>query len=336
MPKTANQKTRILELYRILLRESDEEHPLTLEQLLSKLDLVGMTANRKTVMDDLRALLDAGVDVISKRGNGGGYFIGSRDFELAELKMLVDAVQFSRFISRKKSESLISRLLLRASRYEEQHLRRTVYVSGRVKSENLEIIRSVDVIHSAIRAEHRISFQYCDWDIKKRFLPRHGGKIYEVSPYLLSWDNEYYYLLAFDGAACELRHYRVDKMRSLRELPLAREGERLAAPVLADPAAYDNALFGQYGGKTEDVLLRVDGTLAGVVIDRFGSDVRFISDGEQASTFRVLVRVQISPGFLSWVMQFGERMCILSPREVRGQLCALARASLSVNGSEIS
>ncbi len=331
MPKTANQKTRILELYRILLRESDEEHPLTVQTLLARLAEAGMSVNRKTVMDDLHALLDAGVDLLSKRGNGGGYFVGQRDFELAELKLLVDAVQFSRFISPKKSESLILRLLLRTSRYEAQTLRRTVYVSGRVKSENTELIRSVDTIHGAIRAEHRITFRYYDWDMHQKLVARHGGRLYEVTPYLLSWDNEYYYLLAYDAAAEALRHYRVDKMRSIREVALPREGLVLAKPILDDPAAYDNELFSKYGGEECKVHLQVDGQLAGVVIDRFGTDVKFISDGEGASTFRVVVRVQVSPVFLSWVMQFGGRMRVLSPESVRLQLRELAEASLAAH-----
>lgn len=333
MPKTANQKTRILELYRILLRESDEEHPLTVAELLARLDALGMRANRKTVMDDLHALESAGVDLLSQRGNGGGYFIGARDFELAELKMLVDAVQSSRFISHKKSESLISRLLSRTSRYEEQNLKRTVYVSGRVKSENVEVFRTVDTIHSAIRASHRITFRYYDWDAERRLVARHGGQLYEVTPYLLSWDSEYYYLLAYDARVGELRHYRVDKMRSIRELGLPREGEALAAPVLADPASYENELFGKFRGEECDVLLRVDSSLAGVIVDRFGA-VSFISDGKGASTFRVLVRVSVSPVFLSWVMQFGARMTVLSPEPVREQMCELAETALRTHRGE--
>ena len=333
MPKNTGQKTRILELYRILLRESDQEHPLTVQALLARLESMGMPVNRKTVMDDLHALESAGVDIITRRGEGGGYFIGARDFELAELKMLVDAVQSSRFISREKSESLISRLLARTSRYQERNLKRTVYVSGRVKSENIEIFRTVDAIHSAIRAAHRISFLYYDWDARRRFVARHGGAPYEVTPYLLSWDSEYYYLLAYDARVGELRHYRVDKMRGIREIELPRQGEELAAPVLANPALYENELFGKFGGEECDVLLSVDGSIAGVIVDRFGA-VNFISNGEQENSFRVLVRVCVSPVFLSWVMQFGARMKILSPESVRDRMRALAEETLTAHAAK--
>ena len=325
MPKCANQKTRILELYRILLRESDEDYPLTVAELLEHLSAIGMTANRKTVMDDLHALSDAGVDLLSGRGKGGGYFIGAREFEAAELKLLLDAVQSSRFISEKRSRALIEKLLRQTSRHEEKLLGRSVYVSGRVKSENAELLHTVDVIHAAISANNRISFLYYDWTKEHELLPRHDGKRYFVSPCMLSWDNEFYYLLAYDSESDSLRHYRVDKMRRIKREEDARQGEALWGPISKNPGEYENELFGKFGGEEMNVLLSVDKELAGVVVDRFGEDVPFLSDGADADTFRVSVKVRVSPVFLSWVMQFAGRMRILSPESVRQKLCELAQ-----------
>ena len=334
MPKNASQKTRILELYRILLRESDEEHPLTVADLGRRLEKLGMPANRKTVMDDLHALSDAGVDLISSRGKGGGCFIGARTFESAELKLLLDAVQSSRFISEKRSNALIQKLLAQTSRYEEKHLGRTVYVSGRVKSENAELLHTVDVIHAAILGDSPISFLYYDWTHRHKLEPRHGGKRYEVSPCLLSWDNEFYYLLAYDAESASLRHYRVDKMRRIRREEGERQGRELWEPICSHPAAYENELFGKFSGEETAVLLSVDQSLAGVIVDRFGEDLPFLSDGDGADTFRVSVKVCISPVFLSWVMQFGARMQVLAPESVRREMRELARKIL-VSHSEI-
>lgn len=332
MPKTANQKTRILELYRFLLRESSEEHPLTVAEIGEHLEAIGMPANRKTVMDDLHALSDAGVDLLSARGKGGGYFIGAREFESAELKLLIDAVQSSRFISESKSRALIGKLLGQTSRHEEKHLGRSVYVAGRVKSENTELFYTVDVIHTAILSDRSISFLYYDWTEAHRQEARHGGKRYLVSPCMLSWDNEFYYLLAYDGESDSLRHYRVDKMRKIRSEDTPRQGRALWERICQNPAAYENELFGKFAGEETTVLLSVDRSLAGVIVDRFGEDLPFLSDGDGAGTFRVSVKVRISPVFLSWVMQFGARMRILSPESVRREMRELAQKILDSHG----
>ncbi len=332
MPKSANQKTRILFLYRYLMRESDEEHPLTVAEIERHLEAIGMPANRKTVMDDLHALADAGVDLLSNRGKGGGYFIGAREFESAELKLLIDAVQSSRFISESRSCALIQKLLAQTSRHGEKHLGRSVYVSGRVKSENAELLYTVDVIHAAILGDSRISFLYYDWTPEHRLEARHGGKRYEVSPCILSWDNEFYYLLAYDGESASLRHYRVDKMRKIRREKSERQGGELWERICQSPAAYENELFGKFGGEETAVLLSVDRSLAGVIVDRFGEELPFLSDGDDADTFRVSVKVRVSPVFLSWVMQFGSRVRVLAPDSVRDELRELAQKILDSHG----
>lgn len=329
MSKIANQKTRILFLYQILLHESDEEHILTVGDMQDRLEANGYSANRKTVMDDLHALEAFGVDLISWRGKGGGYFIGEREFESAELKLLIDAVQSSRFISQTRSTRLIRKILGQASVYEGQKLNRQVYVAHRVKSENAELLNTVDAIHSAISENRQISFVYFDWNIRQERILRHGGSRYLVSPCMLSWDNEYYYLLAYDGAADCLKHYRVDKMQKTKVEKAMREGAHLWGPLISDPGQYENQLFGMFGGEETTVLLSVDASLAGVMIDRFGEDVRFLSDGEGAPTFRVSVRVRISRVFLSWILQFGSKVKILSPTSVRDALVALAREAIA-------
>ena len=331
MPKKANQKQRILEVLAYLRRESDEEHPVTVDRILAHLSGAGFSCDRKTVMDDLATLADAGEDVIVNRGRGGGCFLGDRTFETAELKLLIDAVQSSRFIPLDKSRRLISKLTREASVYEERRLKRELYVSGRVPSENRELFRTVDALHAAITGDRCVSFLYYEWKADHTRRPRRDGKRYFVSPCLLSRDSDYYYLLAYDRDAAGLRHFRVDKIGGIREEDAPREGRDEWEKIVADPGKYESMLFGMYSGEEATVLLSVKKDLAGVVIDRFGEGCPFLSDGEDADTFRVSVRVVVSPVFLSWAVGFGDRIRILSPDWVREEANRLATDWLSVN-----
>ena len=332
MPKKANQKRRILEVLRFLSRESDEEHPVTVDRIRAHLESAGFSCDRKTVMDDLAALIDDGEDVIINRGRGGGCFLGGRRFETAELKLLIDAVQSSRFIPLDKSRRLISKLTGETSVYEERRLKREVYVSGRVPKENRELLRTVDALHAAISGDRCVSFLYYEWMPDHTRRPRRDGKRYFVSPCLLSRDSDYYYLLAYDRDAADLRHFRVDKIGSVREEDAPREGRDAWEKIIADPGKYESTLFGMYHGKEATVLLSVQKDLAGVVIDRFGENCPFLSDGEGADTFRVSVRVEVSPVFLSWAVGFGDRIRVLSPEWVRDEANRLAADWLSANG----
>ena len=331
MPKKANQKNRIFEVLRYLRRESDEEHPVTVERILRHLDGAGFACDRKTVMDDLAVLSEDGWDVIVNRGRGGGCFLGERTFETAELKLLIDAVQSSRFIPLDRSRRLIAKLTRDASVYEERRLKRELYVSGRVPNENHELMRTVDALHTAISSDKCVSFVYYEWMADHTRRPRRDGKRYFVSPCLMSRDSDYYYLLAYDRDAAGLRHFRVDKIGGIRQEDQAREGGDEWEKIVADPGKYEAMLFGMYSGTEETVVLSVKKDLAGVVIDRFGSGCPFLSDGEGADTFRVSARVVVSPVFLSWVVGFGDRIRILSPDWVRDLACELAGSFLTAN-----
>ena len=334
MPKKANQKRRIIEVLRFLSRESDEEHPVTIDRIRTHLESAGFSCDRKTVMDDLTALIDAGEDVIVNRGRGGGCFLGARRFETAEIKLLIDAVQSSRFIPLDKSRRLISKLTAETSVYEERRLGREVYVSGRVPRENRELLRTIDALHAAISGDKCVSFLYYEWMADHTRRPRRDGKRYFVSPCLLSRDSDYYYLFGYDRDTASLRHFRVDKIGSIREEDSPREGRSEWEKIVADPGKYESMLFGMYHGDEATVLLSVDKDLAGVVIDRFGENCPFLSDGEGADTFRIAAHVEVSPVFLSWAVGFGDRIRILSPDWVRDEANRLASAWLSVNDPE--
>lgn len=332
MPKTAMQKTRILTLARLFSDETDEDHGISVPEIVSRLDEVGIPAERKSVYDDIAALKDFGMDIVMTRENGRtDYRLVSRDFELAELKLLVDAVQASKFITPTKSDELIAKLSRLTSERQSRQLRRQVYVSGRVKTMNESIYYSVDTIHTAIRTNKKISFLYFNINEKKEKTYRHGGDRYVISPFELTWYDDNYYLVAYDSAAAKIKHYRVDRMERLKVTEEDREGNDLFARF--DMAQYSKAMFGMYGGREELVTLRAKNYLSGAVIDRFGGGVTLRrADGDH---FDVTVRVTVSVHFFAWIMGFAPDMTVIAPDTVRDEMVATLEKTLQLYGKEI-
>ncbi len=311
MAKSPNQKTKLLHLARMLLRQTDEDHPLTVAQIIEALAREDIKAERKSIYDDLEALRLFGLDVQCRKGKTPGWFIGSREFELPELKLLMDAVQSSRFITQKKSDALIRKLESLASIHQAGQLQRQVYVSGRIKVMNESIYYNVDKLHTAIAAQKAITFKYFDYDIARQKVFRREGKRYVVSPYGLIWNNENYYLVAFDHANRDMRHYRVDKMTEIAVTCLSREGREQYPDFQL--AQYGQKHFGMYSGPEWKVTLRGRRDKAGLVWDRFGQDVILVPDGEDH--FTVTLPVVISPQFFGWLMGLDGSLTLTAPKE---------------------
>ena len=284
MGKSADSKLRLLYLMRYLLRETDEAHPAGIADMLEELGRYGITANRKTVYDDLEALKLFGLDLVSTKSHSTGYYVASRDFELPELKLLVDSVQSSKFITQKKTLSLIRKIEGLASVHEGQLLQRQVYVHNRVKTMNESVYYNVDELSNAIARDRGIRFRYFDYAPDGARVYRHEGGWYRVSPFALMWDNENYYLLGWDEESGELRHYRVDKMERIAARAEARQGKEAFAAV--DMAVYSQQVFGMFGGAAQPVRMRFSRRLAGAVIDRFGREHILTPDGRTTSSSR--------------------------------------------------
>lgn len=309
IPRSANQKLKLLYLSKILMEQTDEEHPLTVQELIAQLARYDIQAERKSIYDDLEALSRFGLDVQCRKGRSPGWFIGVREFELPELKLLVDAVQSSRFITRKKSDALIRKLERLASVHQAQQLQRQVFVSGRVKVMNESIYYNVDKIHAAIAAKRAITFQYFDYDMYRHKVFRRGGGLYTVSPYGLIWNSDNYYLVAYDSGNCEMRHYRVDKMVQITVTDRPLEGgEQYPA---FDIAAYGQKHFGMYSGEEMTVTLRAKSTISNVVLDRFGLDVILVPDG--SDFFTVSIPLVLSPQFFGWLFALEPDVTLTAP-----------------------
>jgi len=326
MTKSSNQKLKVLYLLNIMKELTDDDHGLTLPQILEELAKYGIKAERKSIYGDFEALRDFGLTIEKRTGKNITYHLAERDFELPELKLLVDAVQSSKFITHKKSSALIKKIEGLASKYEAQQLQRQVFVANRIKTMNESIYYAVDEIHRAISDDKKISFKYFEWNMKKERQYRRNGKIYMVSPWALTWDDENYYMIAFDDESSIIKHYRVDKMHGLKITDKKRMGAELFENF--DMALYSKKTFGMYGGRDEQVTLRCKDKMAGVIIDRFGQDVIMYEAGEEQ--FEVSVRVSVSPLFLTWIMNFGGDIKILSPQSVIDDYVKLAKAALNV------
>lgn len=315
MAKSAGQKLKLLYIIKLLTENTDENHPASTTDIIAYLDANGIHSERKSIYDDIEKLCDFGYDIVQVRSRlGGGYYMASREFELAELKLLVDAVQSSRFITSRKSRSLIKKLELLAGKQDAGKLQRQVYVAGRIKTENESIYYNIDNIHRAIQENRQISFQYLDWNLNKELVPRVGGKR-KVSPWALIWREENYYLAAYDGVDGIMKHYRVDKMGQVDVLKDEREG--LEKFEMVDPAVYTNLTFGMFSGDEETVTLQFPNRLIGVVLDRFGreADIRPMTD----RVFRIRVRVAVSGQFFGWLAGIGREAVIVSPAAVKEQ-----------------
>lgn len=314
MPKNPNQKLKILYIIDMLERESDENHPISTQDIIRMLEANDIKAERKAIYNDIEELNNFGYDIITvKSRTNGGYYLGSREFELAELKLLVDAVQSSRFITRKKSRELIRKLERLTSKYEASQLQRQVYVSESAKTENESIYYNVDNIHKAIHDDVKINFTYLEWSLNKELIPKRAGQKYVVSPWALLWQEENYYLVAFDEKAGQMKHYRVDKMGKVTLTAEKREGAALFAEM--NLAEYVNQTFRMFGGELTTVTLQFPERLIGVVLDRFGKDiiVRKRNDG----FFTVSIKAAVSGQFFGWLAGIGKEAKILGPDEIR-------------------
>ena len=323
MAKNDTQKLKLLYLAKIFFEDTDEEHGLTMPQIIKKLDAYGVSAERKALYQDIDALRDFEMDICTdKNGKVYTYRLVSRQFELAELKLLVDSVQSSKFISEKKSHALITKLESLTSHYEADQLQRQVLIAGRVKSMNESTYYNVDDIHNAISKDRQICFHYVNWTVDKEQVPRRDGKLYQVSPWHLRWDDEYYYLIGYNSETRDIRHYRVDKMKNISITDLPRDGQEELKSF--NPADYSKKLFGMYSGETFHVSLRCVNSMVGVLIDRFGKDIPIIKVDDDH--FDAIVEAAISPQFFGWIASLGTGVRIIGPEQVENAMKEFAKS----------
>lgn len=327
MAKGSNQKLKLSYLCKIMQEKTDDEHRLTLAQIIKELEKYDITAERKSLYDDFKVMEnDLGIEVIKEtEGRETFYHVGSRAFELAEVKLLIDAIQSSKFISKSKSEELIKKMNTFVSEHQAKQLKRQVYVNDRIKTMNESIYYSVDSIHSALMNNKQIEFQYCAWTLDKKLEPKKEGQKYKVSPWALTWADENYYLVAYDSEAGKVKHYRVDKMMKLSVVDEKREGEEHFKNF--DMTSYALENFSMFGGEIRRVHFEFPNEKVGIFIDRFGKDINIRPAGEGRSM--IAVDVAVSLQFFGWVFSLGKDVKITGPEDVVAKMKKEATALLA-------
>ena len=326
MAKSQNQKLKLLYLMQTFLEKTDERHSLTMAQLIEELAKYDIQAERKSIYDDLECLKLFGLDILYRKEQPAGYYLASREFELPELKMLVDVVQSSKFLTVRKSEELIHKLEGLLSHYEARQLQRQVYVKDRIKMMNESIYYNVDTIHEAISENRQILFQYFEWTPAKKMKKKKEGAFYRVSPWALLWEDENYYLVGYDNSVSMVKHYRVDRMLAISIAPEAREGKEHFKKF--DIADFSRKTFGMFGGEERNVKLLFQKHLTGVVIDQFGKEVSMrIVDEEH---FMIHMNICISAPFFGWLAALGNDVEIVEPEEVREDYRAFLEKAASL------
>ena len=312
MAKSPHQKLKLLYLKKMLLEKTDENHSMTVVEMIAEFAALGISAERKSIYDDLEALRFYEIDIVKVQSVGTSYYVASREFELPEIKLLVDSVQSSKFITLKKTMTLIKKIEKLASVHDAKQLHRQVYVKNRVKAMNESVYYNIDEISAGISENKKIRFKYFRYNVKKEREFRKNGEAYEVSPFAMFWDDENYYLIAYDTSAQMIKHYRIDKMTGISITQEIREGKEAFEQI--DLSSYSKKVFSMYAGEECNVLLRFDNKLAGVVIDQFGKDI-IIGPTEQ-DHFIICIPIEISPQFFAWVFGLGKGVRILGPDTV--------------------
>lgn len=326
MAGNGQQKLKLLYLLQILQNETDEENPIKTADILRRLSDMGIAAERKSVYRDIERLKDAGFDVVSAAG--GGYFMGSRSFELSEVKLLTDAVQASRFITYQKSCALIEKLKMLVSPFQAASIDRQLHMTGRPKTANEQIYYAIDTVYDAIARDRQISFRYLDYTLGGEKHYRSDGSIYTVSPYALVWDDENYYLYAYYEKRDKISNFRVDKMDGVRLTELKRQKSEEYKHF--DPVKQSKAQFSMFGGEEEWVTVSIEDKYIGVFVDRFGDDMT-LEKGENGFS-AVRFKAEVSRTFFSWMFQFGTGVKVLSPERVRKGMKEMLVGVLKIYG----
>lgn len=315
MAKNGSHKLKILYLMKMFLEQTDEEHSIGIADIIRELENYGISAERKSIYADIDTLKVFGLDINKKKSKSTEYYLASREFELPELKLLVDAVQCSKFVTHKKSNELIKKIESLTSKKQAMMLQRQVYVANRAKSINENIYYNVDKLHQAIADNRKVSFQYFDYNLDKEKVFRKDGDRYVISPYSLSWDDENYYVIAYYKKHDNFVHYRVDRMSSIELMDEMRD--LLNEDTVFNVAEYAKQTFNMFNGVDEVVWLEFDNDLVNQVLDRFGADISIQKETEE--TFSIRTRVKVSSTFFSWVAQYGKKARIMQPQHVRDE-----------------
>ena len=322
MPDRKNKKGRLLALQQYLHKYTDEDHQLTTQELIDAMEKNGYSANRKTIKDDIDTLVKFDIDIVTNVSRGNLFFMGERQFELTELKLLVDAISSSRFISAGKSENLIKKLTSLASVYQGKQISPRIYTADRIKTDNTQLYYVVDKLIEAVQEKKKVRFQYQEYDAEKQKVLRNDGEIYINSPYGCLWNDDNYYLIGYSDKWQKVVTFRIDR---IIDLELLYENA-IPAPEEFSVADYVKTTIEMYDGKEHEVELLCDNNLMKLVIDKFGVGIK--TERISETQFKAAVTMATSKTFYAWVFRFAGQMSIVGPENVKQEYIEMARKVL--------
>lgn len=334
MAGNEKSKLKLLYLMDIFKKKTDDDHVLTANELCDELEACGISAERKSIYKDINILIEYGMDIVHTRSPKNGFFLGQRDFELAEVRLLVDAVQAANFISTKKTKQLLSKIEDFVSREQAAILREQVYVDNRPKCKNEEIYYIIDTLHSAITKNLQVSFIYVRRRLISGGAAKREEKAFTVNPYAMIWSDDHYYLICNNPKYDNLMHLRIDRIRSINMLNTkARHfSEVTKYKNYFDSADYATGLFNMYTGEQQSIRLKCKNEILENILDRFGENIPINDSGD--GYFTVRVDAAVNEGLVGWLMQYGHQIEVIAPTSLRSALRKQARAISKLYSSD--
>ena len=318
MEARTTQQLKLLYIIEILQKHSDEDHPINATEICEKLDAYGISAERKAIYNDIDVLIDFGYDIVKATVPRRGYFMASRHFELPEIYLLCDAVRSAEFITSKKTRELISKLDSMLSNEQVKKREKRIYIDTRHKFKNEEIYYSIDKINKAIENGVKVAFKYSQRKLTDDRKILANDKVFTVSPYALIWQNDRYYLVGNIEKYNNLIHLRLDKIRSVEILdkePVRHFSEVSEYTEFFDSADYIAKTFNMYGGELKKVEFTCSRNILDQIVDQFSEDIFVYKVTEQNFSFST--NALVSEGLISWILQFGKDIEVVSPPELR-------------------
>ncbi len=312
-----NGKRRLIALAEFLKSKTDEEHIYSASQIIEYLVSDGIDVERKALYSDIDALRLAGYDIVCTRSPKAGFFLASRDFEEAEVRLMIDAVQAAKFITVKKTDALVKKMGSLLSEPQAEKLKSQVYIDKGHKRKNEEIYYTVDVLHNAIAKRMKVTFVYSNLSVSDDLKPCLVEREFTVSPYAMIWSNDHYYLVCNNANYDNLMHARIDRMKSVKctDEPWRHFSEVSDYKDKFDSADYAGKLFNMFSGTQQAVTLRCANRFLEEILDRFGENVRF--SARNSDNFTAEIVAVTGEGFISWLLQYGNSVEVLRPASLR-------------------
>ncbi len=323
-------KIKLLFLHDIFTRQTDKDHVYSANELCDLLLEYGISCERKSIYSDIDALKEYGMDIVNVRSPKRGYYLNERKFDTAEVRLLIDAVQAAKFISSRKTKALIYKIGNLLSEFQEEELREQIYVESSFKSEKEDLYEIIKLLDNAIKRSKQVQITYAKRKLENRYLKKSEGKVFLINPYSLLWSNDHYYLVCNNDKYSNLMHLRLDRISDVKLLDSASKHFSKVSKYTEkfDTADYSNKIFNMFTGESGEIELCCDNRIIDDILEKFGEEIPLKIFDENHFVFKA--DVELSNGLISWIMQYGSDIKVLSPKKLSEAIVEKTKEILSV------